>query len=156
MKSRRSDVNTVLPSQSSAPASLHERISLDLAKSYEVDDLISDPSVPDLVIRQGSRIAFVEVKTGSPNLPLPSSTVAQMNMLTVHAKKKVDPTQGVEIVPVLVTNSRVVPQTAKNLEIKALRLLRYLRENQFITPRTSSKTFPILLVFNMRSWFNSF
>ncbi|MGB8130710.1 MAG: hypothetical protein WCG81_13030, partial [Candidatus Angelobacter sp.] len=118
-----SDVNTVLPSQSSAPASLHERISLDLAKSYEVDDLISDPSGPDLVIRQGSRIAFVEVKTGSPNLPLPSSTVAQMNMLTVHAKKKVDPTQGVEIVPVLVTNYQVSPADRQELGDQGIKIV---------------------------------
>jgi hypothetical protein len=68
---------------------------------------------PDLVLRIGDKIAAVEVKTGDPELPLPSSTIAQMHLLTDSVK---DGFGGKAVTPVLVTNYLI--SESDELELK--------------------------------------
>jgi hypothetical protein len=89
-----------------SPAGLHNRIRLDLANNFQADlptEEADDPGA-DLTIREGNRLAVVEVKTGDPDLPLPSSTLAQMYLLTSRVRAKLAQVGASEILPVLVTN----------------------------------------------------
>jgi hypothetical protein len=63
-------------SQGRSPSSLHERLRFGLAQDFQdsSSDVALGSSAADLVIKQGAKVAVVEVKTGDPGLPLPSST----------------------------------------------------------------------------------
>jgi hypothetical protein len=80
---------------------LHERVTEDLKRNFAnaLLEFGTDEFRPDLVIRSGNYVAMVEIKTGDPELPLPSSANVQMLIL----KDKVQKQFG-EVVPILVTN----------------------------------------------------
>jgi hypothetical protein len=100
--------------------SLHQRVSTDLAKSFKGCAL--GDSGADATIRQGGRLAVVEVKTGDPDLPLPSSTSAQLHLLAREASSNGQ--FGIqEIFPVLVTNYRVTDADRKELEIDGIKIV---------------------------------
>jgi hypothetical protein len=93
---------------------LGERIKDDLKKQFQHRELTMDQIanreaiesnfIPDLVIRHGDRVAVIQVKTGDPSLPLPSSANSQMLILKEQAARKL---ANVEIVPVIITNYRI-------------------------------------------------
>src|SRR5579872_1343319 len=85
---------------------LHERISEDLKNNFHELLIESDKSnfMPDVLIRSGDRVVVVEVKTGDPGQPLPSSANVQMLILKESASRSLE---GAEIVPVLVTNYKI-------------------------------------------------
>jgi hypothetical protein len=141
MTFRRSSINAPVSSQAYQPTSLHERISVDLAGKYNVDQSITGLSGSDLVIRDGSRIAVVEVKTGDPNLPLPSSTASQMQMLTFDARNKFNAAEVEEVFPVLVTNYQVSPADRQELENQGIKIVE--------VPSAAS-------IYNPSDFFNSF
>lgn len=58
----------------------------------------------DLVVEDVHRIVIAEFKTGNPELPLPQSTVPQINRVIARAQSMYP---GQEIVPVVVTNYEV-------------------------------------------------
>jgi len=141
MKFRRSGINAAISPQTSQPANWHERISLDLAQNFHVDDQMIEPSGADLAIREGSRVAVVEVKTGDPNLPLPSSTASQMRMYVADVQKKVDPAQEMEVFPVLVTNYQVSSADRQELADQGIKIVE-------ISPAES--------LYDRNAFFNSF
>jgi len=106
-----------------AATGLHEQIRLDLAKTFPVDLTTEEDNLgADLTIREGNRLAVIEVKTGDPDLPLPSSTLAQMGLLTERARKSVN--LGVsEILPVLVTNYNVSEADKNELDEAGIKLV---------------------------------
>jgi|ERR1700677_222174 hypothetical protein len=80
---------------------LHERVTEDLRTNFAsaLVEFGAEKFRPDLVIRSGKRVAIVEIKTGDPELPLPSSTNVQMLILKDAVQKRFG-----EVVPILVTN----------------------------------------------------
>ncbi|MGA8271981.1 MAG: hypothetical protein WB919_10530 [Candidatus Sulfotelmatobacter sp.] len=78
----------------------------------------------DVLIQQGGKVAVVEVKTGDPNLPLPSSTSAQMLLLQQQARSRFPKEEVQEVLPVLVTNYNVSPNAQKELEDQGIKVLR--------------------------------
>jgi len=110
-------------SQSRSPSSLHERLRSDLAQGFQdsISDVALGSSAADLVIKQGEQVAVVEVKTGDPGLPLPSSTSAQMLMLTYQAREQFP---GKEVLPVLITNYRVSDDDEIELKQQGIKLVR--------------------------------
>jgi len=109
-------------SQGNAPSSLHERLRLDLAQEFQDSDsdVALGSSAADLVIRRGKRVAVVEVKTGDPGLPLPSSTSSQMLLLSYQAREKFP---DKEVLPVLITNYRVSADDEKELKEQGVKLV---------------------------------
>src|ERR1700737_310191 len=98
-----------------AAVSLHERVRTGLAQGFRgsLSHFSLGPSEADLLVHQGPRVAVFEVKTGDPDLPLPSSTSAQMLLLKEQVRQQF-PTQDVEeVVPVVVTNYKVTPADQK-------------------------------------------
>ena len=93
---------------------LHERISEDLKNNFHELLIESDKSnfMPDVLIRSGDRVVVVEVKTGDPGQPLPSSANVQMLILKESASRSLE---GAEIVPVLVTNYKIDATDLKEL-----------------------------------------
>jgi hypothetical protein len=109
--------------------SLHERVRLELAQGFK-GSLSNASSAADLLVHQGSRVAVFEVKTGDPELPLPSSTSAQMLLLK---REILQLFPGQEVLPVLVTNYRVSPEDQKELEGQDIKVVR-------INPASSSSS----------------
>lgn len=97
---------------------LRERLSEDLKRTVEkhegttLMDVGKTDFEPDLLFRSGEQLVFVEVKTGDPSLPLPSSANAQMLILkdTIQERHK-----STKITPVLVTNYSVDDADRKEL-----------------------------------------
>ena len=117
---------------------LHERLRVDLARGFSGSQLDFDlgPSAADLVIRQEPRLAIVEVKTGDPGLPLPSSTSSQMRLLAYQARQKFP---GQEVVPVLITNYRVSADDEQELKDQGIKLVS-MAESAY-EPHTFSRYF---------------
>ena len=78
-----------------------QRIADDLRESFpdSLAQVNADGFRPDLVIRSGNRVAIIEIKTGDPELPLPSS--ANVRMLILRDKLRI---MFGDVVPVIVTN----------------------------------------------------
>jgi len=114
------ETTNLFQSFSGVKTSLHQRVSLDLVKNFKYCAL--GDSGADATIRQGPKLAVVEVKTGDPDLPLPSSTSAQMRLLTREAKRTFG-VDGVEILPVLVTNYRISDADRSELETYDIRVV---------------------------------
>lgn len=110
-------------SQGRSPSSLHERLRFGLAQDFQdsSSDVTLGSSAADLVIKQGAKVAVVEVKTGDPGLPLPSSTSAQMLMLTYQAQALFP---GKEVLPVLITNYLVSEDDETELGQQGIKLVR--------------------------------
>src|ERR1700726_234187 len=94
-----------------AGTSLHERVRIGLAQGFKgsISDFSLGPSEADLLVHQGPRVAVFEVKTGDPDLPLPSSTSAQMLLLKEQVRQQFPAQDIEEVVPVVVTNYKVSP-----------------------------------------------
>lgn len=109
-----------------AGASLHERVRSDLAKGFSgsLSDFSLGPSEADLLVHQGPRVAVFEVKTGDPDLPLPSSTSAQMLLLKEQVRQQFPAEDVNEVVPVVVTNYRVTPDDERELEDQGIKVVR--------------------------------
>src|SRR5258708_6501675 len=74
---------------SGGSASLHDRVRASLAQGFKgsLPDYSLGSSEADLLIHQGPRVAVFEVKTGDPELPLPSSTSTQMLLLKQRVRQ---------------------------------------------------------------------
>jgi len=109
-------------SQGGTPTSLHERLRLDLAQEFRdsISDVALGSSAADLVIERGQQVAVVEVKTGDPGLPLPSSASSQMLRLSYQARE-IFP--GKEVLPVLITNYRVSEDDERELKEQGIKLV---------------------------------
>jgi hypothetical protein len=83
-------------------------------------------------------VAVVEVKTGDPGLPLPSSTSAQMLMLTYQARERYP---GKEVLPVLITNYRVSEDDERELKQQGIKLVPVTATYPMYGPRTFSRHF---------------
>jgi len=81
-------------------------------------------SEADAVIPQGGRVVVVRIKNGDPDLPLPSSTVAQMVLLQQQARDKFSASETQEVLPVLVTNYRVSADDEKQLGDLGIKVVR--------------------------------
>jgi hypothetical protein len=103
------------------PLPLHERLSKDLdGKFRDLAEYKTSEFTPDLVIRIDQRVAVIEIKTGDPTLPLPSSANAQMLILKDAAVTSLG---AVEVVPVLVTNYRIDDADREELENTGIKLI---------------------------------
>jgi hypothetical protein len=102
--------------------SLHDRVRTSLAQGFKRS--LSDYSEADLLIHQGPRVAVVEVKTGDPDLPLPSSTSSQMLLLKQQIRLKFPGQDVQEVLPVLVTNYKVSAEDQKELEDQGITVVR--------------------------------
>jgi hypothetical protein len=113
-----------LPAESGV--SLHDRVRTVLAQGFKgsFPDYSLGPSEADLLIHQGSRVAVIEVKTGNPDLPLPSSTSAQMLLLKQRVRQKFPEQDVDEVLPVLVTNYKVSSTDQKELEEQGITVVR--------------------------------
>ncbi len=111
--------------RSKTPTGLHDRIRLDLAQNFQSNLPLeeADESGADLTIREGKRLAVVEVKTGDPDLPLPSSTLAQMGLLAARVRLKLAEIGATEILPVLVTNYNVSDADKTELDQAGIKLV---------------------------------
>ncbi len=116
-------------------ASLHERVRAGLAQGFRgsLSDVSLGPSEADLLVHQGPRVAVFEVKTGDPDLPLPSSTSAQMLLLKQQTRLRFPGEDVQEVLPVLVTNYRVSQEDQKELEEQGITVVR-------IDPTSSSSS----------------
>jgi hypothetical protein len=100
---------------------LHDRLSKDLAAKFpDLAEYKTYEFSPDLVIRIGQRIGVIEIKTGDPTLPLPSSANSQMLILKDDATTKLGTT---EVVPVLVTNYRIDAADREELDNAGIKLI---------------------------------
>jgi hypothetical protein len=108
-------------------ASLHDRVLAGLAEALpgSRSDFSSGSSEADLLVQQGSRVAVFEIKTGDPDLPLPSSTSAQMLRLKEQVQQQflADEPKVEEVLPVVVTNYKVTPADRKELEEQGIKLV---------------------------------
>jgi len=94
--------------------SLHERVRGGLEQGFR-ESLSDVSSEADLLVHQGPRVAVFEVKTGGPDLPLPSSTSAQMLLLKERVRRQFPAQEIEEVVPIVVTNYKVSPDDQKEL-----------------------------------------
>jgi hypothetical protein len=106
---------------------LHDRVLAGLAEAIPGSraDFSLGSSEADLLVHQGRRVAGFEVKTGDPDLPLPSSTSAQMLLLKEQVQQQLleeDPDVE-EVLPVVVTNYKVTPADRKELEEQGITLV---------------------------------
>ena len=110
----------------SSGTSLHERVRAGLAQSFpgSLSNFSLGPSEADIVVHQGKRVAVFEVKTGDPDLPLPSSTSAQMLLLREQVRQQFPEGDVEEILPVVVTNYKVSPNDQKELEHQGIKVVR--------------------------------
>ncbi len=96
--------------------SFHDQIAHGLAEVFS-DAKIEPSSIADVIIDQGERIVIVEVKTGDPDLPLPSSALAQMKLAVQDAQRKLEQRPlDKEVVPIIVTNYKVYPEQQQELK----------------------------------------
>jgi hypothetical protein len=105
--------------------SLHDRVRTALQQGFKgsLPDYSLGPSEADLLIHQGSRVAVIEVKTGNPELPLPSSTSAQMLLLKQRVREKFPEQDVDEVLPVLVTNYKVSSTDQEELEEQGIKVV---------------------------------
>lgn len=110
-----------------AVESLHDRVSVGLARGFKgsLPHYSLGVSEADLLVRQGQRVAVFEIKTGDPDLPLPSSTSSQMLLLQQQARRQFPEPDVAEVLPVLVTNYKVSPDDEKELEDQGIKLVRF-------------------------------
>jgi hypothetical protein len=122
-RGRRSSTDT---SQQGGDESLHERVRAGLAQGFRgsISDYSLGQSEADVLVHRGSRVAVFEVKTGDPNLPLPSSTFAQMLLLKQQVQKQFPPQDVEEVVPVVITNYKVTADDEKELEDQGIKVVR--------------------------------
>ena len=113
-------------SNPSLGTSLHERVRTGLAERFSgsQSNFSLGPSEADIVVHQGKRVAVFEVKTGDPDLPLPSSTSAQMLLLREQVRQQFPEQDVDEILPVVVTNYKVSPDDQKELEDQGIKVVR--------------------------------
>ena|SRR5258708_852578 len=111
---------------SGGSASLHDRVRASLAQGFKgsLPDYSLGSSEADLLIHQGPRVAVFEVKTGDPELPLPSSTSTQMLLLKQRVRQKFSGEDVQEVLPVLVTNYQVSPKDQRELEDQGITVVR--------------------------------
>jgi hypothetical protein len=123
---------------SSSGRNLHERLRVDLAQEFgqSQQDFELGSLAADLVIQQGPRVAVIEVKTGDPGQPLPSSTSSQMRLLAYQARQKFP---EMEVLPVLITNYRVSEADEQELKDQGIKLVS-MAESQY-EPRRFSRHF---------------
>jgi cold shock CspA family protein len=110
---------------SQTDVSLHERVRRGLVQGLRgsVADYALKSSDADLLVHQGPLVAVFEVKTGDPDLPLPSSTSARMLLLKDQVREQF-PKENVEkVVPVLVTNYNVSASDQKELEDQGIKVV---------------------------------
>jgi hypothetical protein len=114
----------VSPRQS---ANLHDRVLAGLAEALpgSRSDFSLGSSEADLLVQQGRRVAVFEVKTGDPDLPLPSSTSAQMLRLKEQVQQQLceDDPDIEEVLPVVVTNYKVTSADKEELEGQGIKLV---------------------------------
>jgi hypothetical protein len=110
----------------SSGMSLHERVRTGLAQRFRgsLSNFSLGPSEADIVVHQGKRVAVFEVKTGDPDLPLPSSTSAQMLLLREQVRQQFPADDVDEILPVVITNYSVSPNDQKVLEDQGIKVIR--------------------------------
>ena len=77
-------------------------------------------SVADFVITNPDRIIVVELKTGDPELPLPSSTVPQMRRFKTAA---LSGCSGRRVIPLVVTNYQVSESDMSALKKEGVRIV---------------------------------
>ena len=77
-------------------------------------------SYADLVLERPEGVIVAEVKTGDPELPLPSSTVAQMDFFVQHAKTAYP---GCKIIPVVLTNYGVSESDKQVLDREGVKVV---------------------------------
>lgn len=108
-------------------ASLHDRVLAGLAEALPGSRsyVFLGSSEADLLVHQGRRVAVFEVKTGDPDLPLPSSTSAQMLLLKEQVQQRLlaEEPDVEEVLPVVVTNYKVTPADQKELEEQGIKLI---------------------------------
>jgi hypothetical protein len=124
----------------SVSPSLHERLRVDLAQGFKdaESDFALGSSAADLVIKQGKQVAIVEVKTGDPELPLPSSTSSQMRLLSYQARE-LFPEK--EVLPVLITNYRVSEDDEKEFKEQGIKLVSVAATPRLYNREKFSQTF---------------
>lgn len=113
---------SLTPRAIAGSARLHERISEDLRAKFR-DRFVESKArdfAPDFVIRNDQRVAVIEIKTGDPSLPLPSSANTQMLILKDNAQTKLG---FRDVVPVLVTNYLIDDADRKELEIGGIKVI---------------------------------
>ncbi|MGA2411406.1 MAG: hypothetical protein ABSG46_13580 [Candidatus Binataceae bacterium] len=107
-------------SSGSANPRLHERITAGLMGAYP--DALIEPGVDkfraDMVIRSGSRVAMIEIKTGDPESPLPSSANVQMLILKDRIQR-----QFMDVVPVLITNYRLDESDYEEMSASGIKVI---------------------------------
>ena len=77
-------------------------------------------SFADIVIERPGRIIVAELKSGDPKLPLPSSTIPQMEFFVAQAHNRYP---GCDIVPVVVTNYDVSETDKRALDREGVKIL---------------------------------
>jgi hypothetical protein len=77
-------------------------------------------SVADLVLEVPDRVVVAELKTGDPDLPLPSSTVRQMKLFAERAHSQYP---RHEVIPVVVTNYQVSDSDREVLTREGVRVI---------------------------------
>jgi hypothetical protein len=97
---------------------LHEKIIGSLIQGF--GGAIIEPTVqgiePDLLLRIGNKVVLIEVKTGDPTLPLPSSTASQMKLLAGEAQRFLAGQDlELELDSVLLTNYKIFPDQKAEL-----------------------------------------
>jgi hypothetical protein len=100
---------------------LRDRIGEDLKANFNerLIDCVSFDFAPDFIVRDGNRVAVIELKIGDPTFPLPASANVQMLNLKDGALKR---GLSQRIVPVLVTNYQVDDADRRELESGGIRL----------------------------------
>ena len=100
-----------VPGVSSTGARFDELVRDDLKQKLGARPLVGETFIgdegnftPDVVVRRGDKIVLVEVKTGNPDLPLPSSANSQMLIMKDKVRQK---HTDLEVVPVIVTNYKI-------------------------------------------------
>jgi hypothetical protein len=139
------------PNQSGVSGDLHDQIVDGLAQNFGVAMPKYEPDDPgaDLTIPDGKRLAVVEVKTGNPGLPLPSSTLARMSLLLSRVHSKLPQSEEVELLPVLVTNYRVSEADKQELEQAGVKLVHIERAVSDYDPKQFSLRFAEIVGVNL-------
>ena len=108
--------------------SLHNQITDVLSRKFAegiVDYRFGEGrAVADFLVRDGNKVAIVEIKTGDPHFPLPSSTSSQLTEYVAEARRVfADP--NTELIPVVVTNYLVPDGLEEDLQASGVKLLRF-------------------------------
>jgi hypothetical protein len=100
--------------------SFEKRIADDLRQSFpdSLTEINADGFRPDLVIRQGTQTAVIEIKTGNPQLPLPSSTNVRMLILRDKLRERFG-----DVLPVIVTNYILDDSDRKDMHASGIKVV---------------------------------